>query len=74
MTRALTKSPKNMVGSKWTALRPVNKEKHFVVSGQHKSSDETDSEFQIRSILTERIQAVKLSVLQDVTIWKRGWE
>lgn len=63
-----------MMGSKWTALRPVNKEKHFVVLGRHKSSDETGSEFQLRSILTGRIWVVRASVLQDVTIWKRGWE
>ncbi len=62
-----------MVGSKWTALRPVNKEKHFVVLGRYKSSDETASEFQLRSILTGRIQVVRLGALQDTTTWKRGW-
>jgi len=60
-------------GSKWTAVDPVEKEKHFILLERVKTHSLDENVFRIRSILTGRERLVAGSEFKDSTKWKRGW-
>lgn len=68
-------SPKKLLLSKWTAVTPVNKEKHFlvtaVVTPEIPGAPITDID--LEAALTQRIQRISWRDLKDTTKWKRGW-
>jgi len=67
--------PKKLMLSKWTAVKPVAKEKHFLVSKVVEAEldggavEWVDLEA-VHSKLTRRIQWQEL---RDETQWLRGW-
>jgi tryptophan-rich hypothetical protein len=68
-------SPKKLLHSKWTALTPINREKHFIiVKVLH---DEADAqkvlEVTIEAVLSKRHQTLHWRDLSDDTRWKAGW-
>lgn len=67
-------NPKKLLGSKWTAVKPRNKEKHFMVS-----SVEFDEEgFIIECILEAVMPKVTTSIdwheLKNESNWAHGWK
>jgi len=68
-------SPKKLLLSKWTAVTPQNKEKHFLVSAVVKPEIEGApiSEIELEAALTGRIQRMEWRELKNASKWKRGW-
>ena len=68
-------SPKKLLHSKWTAIKPQNREKHFIVI--EVLQDETDpqivSEVTLEAVLNNRHQTLHWRNLSDETLWKAGW-
>jgi tryptophan-rich hypothetical protein len=72
---AMSLSPKKLLHSKWTAVTPINREKHFIiVKVLH---DEADAqkvlEVTIEAVLSKRPQTLHWRDLSDDTRWKAGW-
>jgi tryptophan-rich hypothetical protein len=68
-------NPRKLLHSKWTGVRPWNKEKHFLVTG---IVDPEPPGSPVVSIEIEAVHSKKLPVipsreLTDNTQWKRGW-
>jgi len=68
-------SPKKLLHSKWTALSPINREKHFIiVKVLH---DEADAqkvlEVTTEAVLSKRHQTLHWRDLSDDSRWKAGW-
>ena len=66
---------KKLLNSKWTAKKPLNKEKHFVVIKVSKS--ELDSQIiksiTLEAVITGRQFKAKPKELKDSSVWLAGW-
>jgi tryptophan-rich hypothetical protein len=68
-------NPKKLLLTKWTAVKPIAKEKHFLVSRVIKPELETDSvEFvEIESVFSKATQIIQWRALQNDSVWRQGW-
>ena len=63
-----------IVGSKWTARRPQNREKHFLVLGWVEDDNgQPTEEVELEAILTGRVRHVYWRALESVDDWRIGW-
>lgn len=68
-------SPKKLLNSKWTALNPTNKEKHFMVTKIMMPEDlnQAIAFVTIEAVHSKRSQVLAWLDLNDTTIWRQGW-
>ena len=68
-------NPKKLLLTKWTAVTPVKKQKHFLVSRVIQPELETDSvEFvEIESVFSKATQVIKWRELENEEVWRQGW-
>jgi tryptophan-rich hypothetical protein len=63
-----------IVGSKWTASRPKNREKHFLVLDWVKDADgEPTEDVEIEAVVTGRVRAIHWRELESTSDWLIGW-
>lgn len=67
-------NPRKLLLSKWTAATPKNREKHFLVTELFCDEEGTVLEVELQAVLTQRSQRLDWRSLQDITIWKMGWQ
>ena len=74
-TKPFKLNPKKLLNSKWTAVKPVNKEKHFMVTKLIIRDEETQviEAVEIEAVMTWRVQVIDWHALQDSGVWKQGW-
>ncbi len=67
-------NPRKLLLSKWTAVHPQNREKHFLVS--QLLSDEAGNLLQIelQAVHSQRCQRLDWRALQDPEHWHIGWK
>ena len=68
-------NPKKLLLSKWTAVAPVAKQKHFLVSKVIKPESSTDpiEWVEIESVFSKCTQIVAWRELQNDGVWRQGW-
>jgi len=68
-------SPNKLLKSKWTAVSPVNKEKHFIVSKlvMPDSLDQPIALIELEAVYSRRIQLLPWLQLNDADLWIQGW-
>jgi tryptophan-rich hypothetical protein len=68
-------NPKKLLLTKWTAVTPLAKQKHFLVIRVIKPELPTDPiEFvEIESVFSKANQIVPWRDLQNDDIWRQGW-
>ena len=76
--RAKDRNPVNhrkLPNSKWTAVRPVNREKHFLVLDwvRDENGEPTDH-LLIEAVLTNVVREIFWRDLEDPTVWRIGWK
>lgn len=67
--------PKKLLLSKWTAVQPVARQKHFLVS-KVIEPDEPDSPVlwvEIEAVHSGQSQRVAWRELRDPAVWRQGW-
>ena len=66
---------RKLPNSKWTAVCPVNREKHFLVLDwvRDENGDPTDH-VQIEAILTNVVREIFWRELEDPGVWRIGWK
>ncbi len=64
----------NLIGSKWTAVSPYNKEKHFELIGVKKADADCSTTHALRSVMSGITYHVSPLELQDTKKWRRGWQ
>ena len=66
---------KKLLLSKWTAVVPVAKQKHFLVSRVIQPLLPTDSIelVEIESVFSKAVQVIAWRDLQDDGVWRQGW-
>ena len=68
-------NPKKLLLSKWTAVMPVAKQKHFLVSRVIQPELPTDpiELVEIESVFSKETQVIAWRNLQDAEVWRQGW-
>ena len=61
-------------GSKWTAVRPERREKHFIVHDWVRDDDgRPTAEIRVEAILTGTVRVLHWRELEDPEVWRVGW-
>ena len=68
-------NPKKLLLTKWTAVKPVAKQKHFLVSRVIETDIPTDpiESVEIESVFSKATQIIAWRELQDDGVWRQGW-
>jgi tryptophan-rich hypothetical protein len=67
-------NPKKLLNSKWTAVAPVNKEKHFMVTEIEFDEEGIVVFCSIEAVMSKRAASIDWHDLQDETRWVYGWQ
>jgi tryptophan-rich hypothetical protein len=67
-------NPKKLRNSKWTAVRPSNKEKHFIVSEIEFDEEDNVVSCVIEAVMSKRLVAINWVDLKDSDNWLYGWK
>jgi len=67
-------NPKKLINSKWTAINPIKKEKHFVVTDVQFDEDAVVVSCIIEAVLTGRLFPILWQDLKDNNQWEHGWK
>ncbi len=67
-------NPKKLLHSKWTAVSPVRKELHFMVTEVGFDEEGSVDSCLLEAVLTKRTQSIDWHVLQDEGKWLHGWK
>ena len=67
-------NPKKLLNSKWTAVKPKNKEKHFIVSEIEFDEDDSVLSCSIEAVMTKRLIPIEWEELKDASVWLHGWK
>ena len=66
-------NPKKLLHSKWTAVTPKNKEKHFLVVDIEFDEEGLVICFVLEAVVTKRKHPINWRDLKDTDKWKMGW-
>ena len=68
-------NPKKLLLTKWTAVNPVAKQKHFLISRVIEPEQLTDpiERVEIEAVFSKAVQEIFWRDLQDDSVWRQGW-
>ncbi len=68
-------NPKKLLLTKWTAVKPLAKQKHFLVSRVIQLEQPTDpiESVEIEAVFSKVTQVIAWRALQDHSVWRQGW-
>ena len=69
-------SSKKLLLSKWTAVQPIAKQKHFLVSKVilPEPPDEKIEYVEIEAVLTKKVTVIAWRDLTNSELWIQGWQ
>jgi tryptophan-rich hypothetical protein len=68
-------NPKKLLLTKWTAVKPMVKQKHFLVSRVIQPDLPTDPvvSVEIEAVFSKATQVIVWRELHDDSFWRQGW-
>ena len=66
-------NPEKLLLSKWTAAKPSNKEKHFLVTRLMRDEQEIVVACLLEAVINHREVEIDWRVLKDASTWLPGW-
>ena len=67
-------NPDKLLNSKWTAVQPVNRQRHFIITNVIKSDDGLVTGCEIEAVLTHKVSEIDWRELKDSDRWVMGWK
>ena len=67
-------NPKKLLNSKWTALKPVNKEKHFIITELTFDEEGEVVHCLIEAVISHRSETIDWQQLKNSDHWSQGWK
>ena len=67
-------NPKKLLNSKWTAVTPKNREKHFLVTDIEFDEDGNVLSCSIEAIMSKRTELIDWQILKNEALWIQGWQ
>jgi len=68
-----TINPKKLLNSKWTAVNPVHKEKHFIVTEVKFDEEGNVVHCIIQAVMSHRAEPIVWQKLKNSSDWLQGW-
>ena len=68
-------NPKKLLLTKWTAVTPIAKQKHFLVSRviQPVLPSDPIELVEIEAVFSKAVKVIAWRELQDESVWRQGW-
>lgn len=66
-------NPKKLLHSKWTAVAPMRREKHFIVTKVHSDASGTVHSCTIEAVHSHNERELPWRELKDTDVWQMGW-
>jgi tryptophan-rich hypothetical protein len=68
-------NPKKLLNSKWTAVTPSHKEKHFMVTKliPPEDVDQAIKLIELEAVYSKRTQTLPWQQLNETSMWLQGW-
>jgi tryptophan-rich hypothetical protein len=68
--------PKKLLLTKWTAVHPIAKNKHFLVSKviTPEPPDAKIEWIELEAVFSKAVMRIQWRELQDDTLWRIGWQ
>ncbi|HDZ37217.1 MAG TPA: TIGR02450 family Trp-rich protein [Marinobacter sp.] len=63
-----------LLHSKWTAINPVNKEKHFLVTELKFDEEDNVVHCLIEAVISNRSEPINWTELKNSDTWLQGWK
>ena len=60
--------------SKWTAVKPQKKERHFIVTKLIYDENQILISCELEAVISQRIYQMDWQELKDSTCWQMGWK
>lgn len=67
-------TPRKLLNSKWTSVKPVKKEKHFLVTEVEFDEEGEVIHCLIEAVISNRSEAIDWKELRDASNWQQGWK
>ena len=67
-------NPQKLLNSKWTAVEPAKKEKHFMVTEVAFDEDGAVISCSIEAVISKRLIPIQWQELKDASQWLQGWK
>ena len=67
-------NPAKLTNSKWTAVTPVNREKHFLVTEVEFEENGTVLSCKIEAVMSSNEYFIDWKTLKDTNQWRQGWK
>ncbi|GBL38798.1 hypothetical protein EMGBD2_00560 [Nitrospirota bacterium] len=67
--------PKKLLMTKWTAVKPVAKQKHFLVTKVIEPETEIKAVewIEIQAVYSKKTRRIQWQQLRDESVWLQGW-
>ena len=65
---------KKLLNSKWTAVTPINKEKHFIITKIEFDENNNVINCLIEAVISNRVQPINWAELKESEHWQQGWK
>ena len=66
-------SSKKLLNTKWTAVSPYNKEKHFLVTKLEFDENDNVTHCLIEAVISNRTKLINWKDLMESEDWLQGW-
>lgn len=67
-------NPKKLLNSKWTAVKTVNKEKHFIITELKLDEEGKVIHCLIEAVISKRAEPIEWMSLKNTDVWIQGWK
>ena len=67
-------NPAKLLMSKWSAVKPVRKERHFIVTRLIRDENGTITACELEAVINKNLYQLDWQELKDSTLWLTGWK
>lgn len=67
-------NPNKLLLTKWTAVAPKQKERHFIVTKLIRAEDETIIACELEAVINKNSYTIDWQELKETSNWLMGWQ
>ena len=67
-------NPRKLLHSKWTAVEPMEREKHFLVTDVEFDEEGVVIHCELEAVISHNLYPINWRDLKDASRWKQGWQ
>jgi tryptophan-rich hypothetical protein len=67
-------NPEKLMLSKWTAIKPKQKERHFIVTKLIRDENQIIISCELEAVINQHVHQMDWQALKDCACWQMGWK